>query len=289
MHEEQQDISRGLVWGFVGVLIFSVSLPLTRVAVAELDPVFVGMARGMIAAVLSLIALLSTKSPLLNRQQLVQVIITATGVTIGFPLFSSLAMQQVPAGHGAVVNGLLPLATVALGAVVMRYTLRWQFWLAAIVGSATAVGVVIWRSGSGIVPGDVAMIVAVLIAAVGYVYGGRLSAQIGGWRTICWANVVSIPVMLWPTYAYAPVHAVSSSAWLALAYLGVFSMFLGFFAWYHGLALGGIPRVSQVQLIQPFLTIVWAWPLTGEHPTIEVVVAAAIVVTCIWIARRNAT
>lgn len=287
MHEEQQDISRGLVWGFVGVLIFSVSLPLTRVAVAELDPVFVGMARGMIAAVLSLIALLSTKSPLLNRQQLVQVIITATGVTIGFPLFSSLAMQQVPAGHGAVVNGLLPLATVALGAVVMRYTLRWQFWLAAIVGSATAVGVVIWRSGSGIVPGDVAMIVAVLIAAVGYVYGGRLSAQIGGWRTICWANVVSIPVMLWPTYAYAPVHAVSSSAWLALAYLGVFSMFLGFFAWYHGLALGGIPRVSQVQLIQPFLTIVWAWPLTGEHPTIEVVVAAAIVVTCIWIARRN--
>jgi len=287
VHEEQQDISRGLVWGFVGVLIFSVSLPLTRVAVAELDPVFVGMARGMIAAVLSLIALLSTKSPLLNRQQLVQVIITATGVTIGFPLFSSLAMQQVPAGHGAVVNGLLPLATVALGAVVMRYTLRWQFWLAAIVGSATAVGVVIWRSGSGIVPGDVAMIVAVLIAAVGYVYGGRLSAQIGGWRTICWANVVSIPVMLWPTYAYAPVHAVSSSAWLALAYLGVFSMFLGFFAWYHGLALGGIPRVSQVQLIQPFLTIVWAWPLTGEHPTIEVVVAAAIVVTCIWIARRN--
>ena len=258
-------------------------------AVAELDPVFVAMARGLIAAVLSVLALGMSKSPLLTRTQLVQVIITATGVTIGFPLFSSLAMQQVPAGHGAVVNGLLPLATVALGAVVMRYTLRCQFWLAAIVGSATAVGVVIWRSGSGLVAGDVAMIVAVLIAAVGYVYGGRLSAQIGGWRTICWANVVSIPVMLWPTYAYAPVHAVSSAAWLALAYLGVFSMFLGFFAWYHGLALGGIPRVSQVQLIQPFLTIVWAWPLTGEHPTIEVVAAAVIVVTCIWIARRNAT
>lgn len=289
LHNRQQHISQGLVWGFIGVLIFSVSLPATRMAVAELDPVFVAMARGMMAAALSVGVLVATKSPLLNRQQLVQVVITAVGVTIGFPLFSSLAMQQVPAGHGAVVNGLLPLATVALGAVVMRYTLRWQFWLAAIVGSSTAVGVVIWRSGSGIVLGDMAMIVAVLIAAVGYVYGGRLSAQIGGWRTICWANVVSIPVMLWPTYAYAPVHAVSSSAWLALAYLGVFSMFLGFFAWYHGLALGGIPRVSQVQLIQPFLTIVWAWPLTGEHPTIEVVAAAAIVVTCIWIARRNAT
>ncbi len=289
MSESQQRGVQGLVWGGIGVLIFSVSLPMTRVAVAELDPVFVAMARGLIAALLSAIALLVTKSPWLNRTQLIQVVITAVGVTIGFPLFSSLAMQQVPAGHGAVVNGLLPLATVALGAVVMRYTLRWQFWAAAIVGSATAVGVVIWRSGSGIVPGDVAMIAAVLIAAVGYVYGGRLSAQMGGWRTICWANVVSIPVLLWPTWAWAPAHAVSSSAWLALAYLGVFSMFLGFFAWYHGLALGGIPRVSQVQLVQPFLTILWAWPLTGEHPTIEVVAAAAIVVSCIWIARRNAT
>lgn len=286
---ERQQATRGVVWGFVGVLIFSVSLPVTRVAVAELDPVFVAMARGMIAALLSAIALLVTKSPLLTRTQLVQVVITATGVTLGFPLFSSLAMQQVPAGHGAIVNGLLPLATVALGAVVMRYTLRWQFWVAAIVGSATAVGVVLWRSGAGLAAGDVAMIAAVLIAAVGYVFGGRLSAQIGGWRTICWANVVSLPVLVGPTWLMAPTHAVSSSAWLALAYLGVFSMFLGFFAWYHGLALGGIPRVSQVQLIQPFLTILWAWPLTGEHPTIEVVAAAAIVVTCIWIARRNAT
>lgn len=286
---ERQQATRGVMWGFVGVLIFSVSLPATRMAVAELNPVFVAMARGVIAAVLSLIALLVTKSPWLNRAQLIQVAITALGVTIGFPLFSSLAMQQVPAGHGAIVNGLLPLATVALGAVVMRYALRWQFWAAAIVGSATAVGVVVWRSGSGLASGDVAMIAAVLIAAVGYVYGGRLSAQIGGWRTICWANVVSIPVLLWPTWVLAPTHAVSSSAWLALAYLGVFSMFLGFFAWYHGLALGGIPRVSQVQLIQPFLTILWAWPLAGELPTLDVFMAAAIVVSCIWIARRNAT
>lgn len=286
---EQPQSTRGVMWGLVGVVIFSVSLPVTRVAVAELNPVFVGMARGLIAAVLSLVALIVTKSPWLNRTQFVQVVITATGVTIGFPLFSSLAMQQVPAGHGAVVNGLLPLATVALGAVVMRYTLRWQFWAAAVVGSATAVGVVIWRSGAGLVSGDIAMIVAVLIAAVGYVFGGRLSKEIGGWRTICWANVVCIPVLLWPTWALAPTHDVSTAAWMSLAYLGVFSMFLGFFAWYHGLALGGIPRVSQVQLIQPFLTILWAWPLGGEHPTVEVVLAAAIVVTCIWVARRNAT
>lgn len=286
---ERQQATRGVLWGFVGVLIFSVSLPATRMAVAELNPVFVAMARGMMAAMLSIIALVVTKSPWLNRAQLIQVVITAAGVTIGFPLFSSLAMQHVPAGHGAVVNGLLPLATVALGAVVMRFTLRWQFWAAAIVGSATAVGVVVWRSGSGIGVGDMAMIAAVLIAAVGYVFGGRLSAQIGGWRTICWANVVSIPVLVAPTWLMAPTHAVSMAAWLALAYLGVFSMFLGFFAWYHGLALGGIPRVSQVQLIQPFLTILWAWPLAGELPTLDVIVAAAIVVTCIWIARRNAT
>ena len=288
MTQLQQTARRGLVWGFIGVLIFSISLPMTRVAVAHLSPVFVAMARGCIAAGLSAIALLVTRSPWLSRAQYGRVVITALGVTIGFPLFSSLAMQQVPAGHGAIVNGLLPLATVALGALVVRYTLRWQFWLAAIVGSATAIAVVTWHSGTGLGQGDVAMVVAVLIAAVGYVYGGQLSKEIGGWRTICWANVVSIPVLIAPTVLTLPTTVVPVDAWLALGYLGIFSMFLGFFAWYHGLALGGIPRVSQVQLVQPFLTMLWAWPIDGEVPTVPLLAAAAVVVACIWVARRQA-
>ncbi|MFM2307928.1 MAG: putative rane protein [Chloroflexota bacterium] len=285
---QQQTARRGLVWGFIGVLIFSVSLPMTRVAVAEMSPVFVAMARGSIAAGLSMIALVVTRSPWLSWAQYGRVAITALGVTIGFPLFSSLAMQQVPAGHGAIVNGLLPLATVALGAVVVRYTVRWQFWVAALVGSATAVAVVTWQSGTGLVQGDGAMVLAVLIAAVGYVSGGQLSKEIGGWRTICWANVVSIPVLLIPTAMTLPEQAVSLEAWLALGYLGVFSMFLGFFAWYHGLALGGIPRVSQIQLVQPFLTMLWAWPIDGEVPSVSLLAAATVVVGCIWVARRYA-
>lgn len=286
MHE--QHARRGVLWGLVGVVIFSVSLPMTRIAVTELDPVFVAMARGLLAALLSVVALVVTRSPWLTWAQYKRVGVAALGVTMGFPLFSSISMRYVPAGHGAIVNGLLPLATVALGAVVVRYRLPWRFWAAAIVGSVTAVGVITWRSGSGFGIGDSAMVVAVLIAAVGYVWGGELSKEIGGWRAICWANAVSIPVLIVPTLWYAPTTPVAWVSWGALGYLAVFSMFLGFFAWYHGLALGGIPRVSQVQLVQPFLTILWAWPLDGEVPTVPVLLAAGVVVVCVWVARRTA-
>jgi drug/metabolite transporter (DMT)-like permease len=278
----------GMVWGLIGVMIFSVSLPVTRVAVAAMDPLFVGAGRGLLAACLSAITLIVTRSPLPTRNQLWRLAITSVGVTIGFPLFSSVAMQYVPAGHGAIVNGLLPLATVALGSWLIGYRLRSLFWVAAVIGSATAVGVVLWQSGSEINSGDTAMLVAVLIAAVGYVYGGKLSAEIGGWRTICWANVMGAPILIWPTLWYMPTSSVPESAWLAVAYLGVFSMFLGFFAWYHGLALGGIPRVSQVQLLQPFLTMLWAWPIDGEVPSLWLLGAAGVVVGCIWVARRFA-
>jgi drug/metabolite transporter (DMT)-like permease len=264
-----------MVWGFIGVMIFSVSLPVTRVSVAAMDPLFVGAGRGLLAALLSALTLIITRSPLPTRNQLQRLAVTSVGVTIGFPLFSSVAMQYVPAGHGAIVNGLLPLATVALGSWLLGYRLRNLFWVAAIIGSVTAVGVVIWQSGSEINSGDTAMLLAVLIAAVGYVYGGKLSAEIGGWRTICWANVMAAPILIWPAIWYMPMTAVPS-------------MFLGFFAWYHGLALGGIPRVSQVQLLQPFLTMLWAWPIDGEVPSLWLLGAAGVVVGCIWVARRFA-
>lgn len=288
MTDQRVSSNAGMVWGLIGVLIFSVSLPVTRVSVAAMDPLFVGAGRGLLAAFLSAITLVVTRSPLPTRNQLWRLAITSVGVTIGFPLFSSIAMQYVPAGHGAIVNGLLPLATVALGSWLLGYRLRNLFWVAAIIGSATAVGVVIWQSGSEINSGDTAMLLAVLIAAVGYVYGGKLSAEIGGWRTICWANVMAAPILIWPALWYVPTTSVPESAWLAFAYLGVFSMFLGFFAWYHGLALGGIPRVSQVQLLQPFLTMLWAWPIDGEVPSLWLLGAAGVVVGCIWVARRFA-
>ena len=276
----------GMWWGLLGVVIFSISLPMAKVALAWFDPVVVAFSRVVIAAGLSAVALLATKSAWPTWRQARLLGLAALGVTVGFPIFSSWAMQVVPAGHGAVVNGLLPLATAALGAVVIGYRPRWPFWVAAVIGSVTAVAVVLWQSGSGVTFGDTAMLIAVLLAAVGYVYGGQLAGEIGGWRTICWANVLAAPVLLGPVWWHLPSTPVPWLGWGALVYLGVFSMFLGFVAWYHGLATGGVQRVSQVQLIQPFLTIIWAWPIDGEQPTWGLFVAATVVVTCIWVARK---
>ena len=163
----------GMGWGLVGVLIFSISLPMAKVAIAWFDPVVVAFGRVVIAALFSAVALILTRSAWLTWRQMRLLVLAALGVTVGFPIFSSWSMQVVPAGHGAVVNGLLPLATAALGAVVIGYRPRWPFWVAAVIGSLTAVTVVLWQSGAGITFGDTAMLIAVLLAAVGYVFGGQ--------------------------------------------------------------------------------------------------------------------
>ena len=278
----------GYLFGFLGVFIFSFSLPFTRVAVKELDPTFVGLGRALIAATLSAIALLATRQPIPTRRQFGGLAIVALGVVVGFPLFSAIALRYVPAAHGAIVNGLMPLATAILGALVSHERPSALFWAAAFIGSFTVIGFVLLSSGTHIEMGDVAMLGAVTLGAVGYVSGARMSKHIGSWQTICWANVISTPFLLlpviWSTRYNTPQPSIQ--AWLAFGYLGVFSMFFGFFAWYRGLALGGITRVSQVQLIQAFLTILWAGLLLGEQVTPLMLIAALIVVGAIFVARR---
>jgi drug/metabolite transporter (DMT)-like permease len=284
IHPETQ----GFIFGFLGVLTFSFSLPFTRIAVRELDPTFVGLGRALIAATLSGALLWATKQPLPNRQQLGRLAVVALGVVIGFPLFSSWALKQVPASHGAIINALLPLGTAVLGAIISRERPAPIFWVAAFIGSLTVIAFVMLSNDTGLELADVAMLGAVLLGCIGYVQGGRMSQQIGSWQTICWANVISAPVLVWPVAGIAIQQGVQASftAWLAFAYLAVFSMFLGFFAWYRGLALGGITRVSQVQLLQAFLTILWSGLLLGEHITPLMWLAATIVVVMIFIARR---
>lgn len=278
----------GYFFGFLGVFIFSFSLPFTRVAVKELDPTFVGLGRAMIAATLSAIALIATRQPLPTRKQVGGLAITALGVVVGFPLFSAIALRFVPAAHGAIVNALLPLATAVLGAIVSRERPSPLFWVAAFIGSMTVVGFVLISSGTHIELGDLAMLGAVLLGCVGYVGGARMSRQIGSWQTICWANVISAPILLIPVIWSAQYNNPNPSpqAWLAFGYLGVFSMFLGFFAWYRGLAIGGIARVSQVQLLQAFFTILWSGLLLGEHIIPLMWIAAIIVVAAIFVARK---
>ncbi len=278
----------GLLWGFVGVASFSLTLPATRVAVAALDPVFVGLGRAVVAALLATVVLVGSRAPWPGRLLLPRLAIVAAGVVVGFPLFSAWALRYVPASHGAVVIGLLPLATAVAGALIAHERPSRLFWLCATFGSAVVVAFALWQGGGAPHPADLLLLVAVAAAAIGYAEGGRLARTMPGWQVICWALVLAAPFVAIPT-AYAIDDRVLSAgvpAWIGFAYVSVISMFLGFFAWYHGLALGGIATVGQVQLVQPFLTIFASAWLLGERADVATYVAAALVIASIAAGRR---
>lgn len=280
----------GLVFGFLGVLAFSFTLPLTRVAVAQLDPLFVGAGRAVVAGILAMIVLAVLRQRLPRGGQWLRLAVVGAGVIAGFPILTSFALQTVPAAHGAVVIGLLPAATAVVAVLRARERPSLRFWLASGLGVAAVIGFVALTAGglSSLHPADLLLVCAVVLAAIGYGEGALLSRELGSWQTICWALIVALPVMVplmlvglgsgWPR-ADAP-------AWLAFAYLAGVSMFLGFFAWYRGLAIGPIARVSQIQLVQPVLTIVWATLLLGERLDLIVLVGALAVILCAATAVR---
>ena len=281
---------RGLVWGFLRVARFSLTLPATRVAVAELDPVFVGLGRAIVAAALAAIVLAATRTPWPGWRLLPRLALVAGGVIVGFPLFSALAMRYVPASHGAVVIGLLPLATALAAAWLAHERPSRAFWWSAAFGSAVVVAFAFWQGGGTPQPADGLLALAAISAAIGYAEGGRLARTLGGWQVISWALVVAAPFVLVPTVlaADARLATASPAAWAGFAYVSVISMFLGFFAWYRGLALGGIAAVGQVQLLQPFLTIFASALLLGEAIDPATFVAAALVIASIALGRRAA-
>ena len=267
-------ITKGLWLGLLGIAIFSVTLPMTRLAVGtaeapQMSGFFIAFGRAVVAALLSGVLLLVTRAPLPRRADWWPLAITAGGVVFGFPVLTSVAMRYVEAVHASVIVGVLPLATAAVGALLHRQRPSLGFWLCAALGSALVVGFALLRAGpnagSGLAPADMLLLGAMLCAAVGYGYGARLSQHMQPEHVICWALVISLPLTL-PLAAWTwPTATLNTSAWLGFAYLAVFSMWLGFFAWYRGLALGGTVRVSQVQLVQPFLSMLFAVPLLGEH------------------------
>ncbi len=278
----------GLLWGFAGVASFSLTLPATRVAVAALDPVFVGLGRAVIAALLATIVLIGTRTRWPDRALLPRLAVVAGGVVIGFPLFSAWALRYVPAAHGAVVIGLLPLATAVAGALIAHERPSGLFWLSAIFGSGVVVGFALWQGGGAPHPADLLLILAVVAAAIGYAEGGRLSRTMPGWKVICWALVLAAPFVAIPTFLAIDDTLLDApaAAWIGFAYVSAISMFLGFFAWYHGLALGGIATVGQVQLIQPFLTIFASAWLLDERIDVATYIAAALVIASIAAGRR---
>ena len=266
-------VNKGLWLGLLGIVIFSVTLPMTRLAVGtpdapQMSGVFIAMGRAVVAAVLSAALLIVTRAPLPARNDWLPLAITASGVVFGFPLLTSVAMRHVEAMHASVIVGVLPLATAAVGALLHRQRPSVGFWLCAVLGSTLVVVFAVLRSGgsnaAGISFADLLLLAAMLCAAVGYCYGGRLAHHMRAEHVICWALVMSLPITLPLSVLSWPVQTIQSAAWWGFGYVAVFSMWLGFFAWYRGLALGGTVRVSQVQLVQPFLSMLFAIALLGE-------------------------
>ena len=283
-----QTESKGMWLGFAGVAIFSLTLPFTRIAVTELNPEFVAFGRAVVAALCSLGMLWHLKASLPSWRQVRGLLITALGVVIGFPLFSSIAMHTVPASHGAVVLGMLPLATALFGALRFGERPTIGFWIAALVGTGIVISFALRQGGGSFQLADLALFAAVLAAAMGYAEGGRLAQTMGGQQVISWALVLSLPLLLpvsiWLGWHYG-VDA-SPRAWLAFAYVSLFSMFIGFFFWYKGLALGGIARVGQVQLLQPFMSLLGAALIAGEALEVRNLLFATAVIAVVAIGRR---
>ena len=277
-----------MLFGLVGVAIFSLTLPFTRMAVAELNPLFIALGRAVVAATAAAVLMWRVRAPWPTRGQWPGLIVTALGCVVGFPVFTSLAMRYVPASHGAVVVGILPLATALCGAVRFGERPSIGFWISAAVGSGIVVGFALWQGGGALHLADLALFIAVLAAGIGYAEGGRLSQVMGGQQVISWALIVSMPILLpvtgWLTWHYGV--SASPKVWAAFAYVSLFSMFIGFFFWYKGLALGGIARVGQVQLLQPFLTLVAAALLLGETLEWRNMLFAVAIIAVVVIGKR---
>lgn len=278
----------GTIYGFLGVLGFSLTLPATRLAVSELDPLVVGLGRAFVAAILAAALLWATRQPLPYRNQLKSLLVVVFGVILGFPLLSAWAMQRLPAAHGAVILGLLPLATAIAGTIRAGERPSRLFWVASTAGSITVVSFGFITGAGQLQPAAIALLGAVIAAALGYAEGGRLARVLGGWQVISWALVLAAPLVFLPVTMAVLRHGLVASpiAWLGFGYVSVVSQFIAFFAWYQGLAIGGVARVGQIQLLQPFLTILFSATLLGEKITSITILATGIVVASVALGKK---
>jgi drug/metabolite transporter (DMT)-like permease len=278
----------GWLNGFIGVLIFSGSLPATRVAVLQFDPVFLTVARASIAALVALCLLLLFKEKRPARHQLLSLAIVALGVVLGFPLLTALALQYVTSAHSIVFVGLLPLATAAFGVWRGGERPRPVFWFFSVLGSLLVVGFAVSQGLTASPAGDILMLLAILACGLGYAEGAKLSKTLGGWQVISWALVLSLPVMAPLTWLLAPpsLSAITPPAWLSLAYVSLFSMLIGFVFWYRGLAQGGIAAVGQLQLLQPFFGLALAATLLHEQVSVAMLGVTVAVILCVAGARK---
>jgi drug/metabolite transporter (DMT)-like permease len=281
-------LASSVVWGSLGVLAFSLTFPASEAALPAFGTVTVGLGRAVPAALLGALCLLAARAPVPTRAQWRRLVLVAAGVVIGFPLCSAIALGDTTSAHGAVLVGLLPAATAALAVVRGGERPRWQFWAACAFGMVTVLGFAMIQGAGQLRVADLWLLAAVGCAALGYAEGGALARELGGWQVISWALLLALPVTITVTAVSLHTwHAPDLPAWLGLVYVSVISQFAGFYAWYRGLAEGGIAKISQLQLAQPVLTLLWSSLLLAEEITPATVGAAVLVVAAVAVTQRT--
>lgn len=281
--------NKGYIYGFIGVVIFALTLPLTHVAVDEFNPILLSIGRTVWAALLALPLLLFTKQKWPSRNDLGKLVLVALGVVFGFPVLSAIAMQSAPASHGGVVLGALPLATAAMGTIFADEKPSSVFWFWSLLASAAVIAFALWDGDATLHAADALLVLAVIAASMGYAVSGKLARTLGGWQVICWALVIALPLTIPITYYFS--HTLtgheSPKAWACFAYLAIMSQFLGFFAWNKGLAMGGVAKVGQVQLLQTFITLGFSALLLGETISLRMIMFALVVGVCVWFGKNT--
>jgi drug/metabolite transporter (DMT)-like permease len=279
----------GLLLGFVGVLIFGGTLPATRIAVSAIDPIALTSLRTVIAGLCSLVLLVVLRRPLPPRALWPQLVITMLCVAILFPFLMSLGVQTVDASHGGVVFGIMPIATALVAVMITHERPRPLFWIASFAGAVLVITFALRQGGGALSAGDLFLLAAVVVSGTGYAFSGRLTAQMPGWEVISWVLVIALPVSIPAAVLTMPVDVthIPLKPWLGLLYVALFSQWIGFFAWNAGMAMGGIARVSQVQLLQPFVVFALAAIFNDETITPQIMLFAAGVVATVAISTRT--
>ena len=279
----------GLSLGFIGMTIFGGTLPATRLAVSQIDPIALTSLRTAIAGLCSLVLLVVLRRPLPPRALWPQLALTMLCVAVLFPLLMSMGMQTVDASHGGVVLGILPIATALVAVAITHERPRPLFWIASVAGAALVIAFSLRQGGGAFSTGDLLLFAAVAVSAIGYAFSGRLTSQMPGWEVISWVLVIALPLSIPAAGLTMPqdINQVDLKPWLGLLYVALFSQWIGFFAWNAGMAMGGIARVSQIQLLQPFVTFALAAFFNDETITLQILLFAAAVVVTVAISTRT--
>ncbi|KXY31012.1 DMT family transporter [Bacillus sp. FSL K6-0067] len=282
------NIKKGMILGFIGIICFSFTLPATSIAVPYFGATIVGLGRTVIAAIIVAIIFIIKKEKIPNKNQMKGIFIVAIGATLAFPLLTTFAMKSLPVSHGAIELALLPLATAGFAVWRGGEKLTKRYWISSVIAAISVVVYAMYLGLGQLQKGDIALLAAVLLLGLSYAEGGKLSKELGSWQVIAWAILFGAPFFIIPVGLSVSTDMLQApiEAWISLLYLAIVSQFFAYVAWYAGMSLGGIARVGQIQYLQPFLMIGFSVLFLDESITWHTVVLAFVVVICVMIGKN---